>query len=147
VTPYLDLGFLLALLVKYKSARLAWELANRFNAPFRVNALQQLHVENALSRQLYESKLRLQIAAREGLTEWRNKLAEAVFVHNVPKWEPAFRQAVIWNSQLPGRPPHTPFLLHAALASTSTTTHFLSFDPRTRALAQSAGLKLLPEKL
>ena len=76
-----------------------------------------------------------------------NKLAEAVFVLSVPEWEMAIRQPVIWNSQLPGRPPHSPFLLNAALAATGSTTHFLSFDPRTRSLAQSAGIKLLPENL
>ena|SRR5438876_50184 len=145
--PYLDLGFLLTLLVKNRSTVLAWELAHRFDAPLRITALHQLHVENALTRQLYESKLRLQKVAREGLTEWRNKLAEAVFVLHLAEWELAFRQAVIWNSQLPGRPPHTPFLLHAALAATGGATHFLSFDPRPRTLAQSAGLKLLPETL
>ena len=145
--PYFDLGFLLVLLVKNKSTSLAWELAHRFDAPLPFNTLHQLHIENALSRQLYESKLRLRKAAREGLTEWRNKLAEAVFLLNVPEWEIAFRQAVLWNSQLPGRPPHSPFLLHAALATTGSTTHFLSFDLRTRPLAQNAGLKLLPESL
>jgi hypothetical protein len=38
-------------------------------------------------------------------------------------------------------------LLSAALAVKSHSTRFVSFDPRTRKLAASAGLTLLPEKL
>jgi hypothetical protein len=38
-------------------------------------------------------------------------------------------------------------LLWPALAVTVGASHFLSFDPKTRALATASGLKVLPEKL
>jgi hypothetical protein len=145
--PYCDLGFLLALIVKARSTALAWRLAHRFDAPLPLNALHRLHIENTLTRQLYGAA-KLAEAARAGLAEWRNKIDEAVFDFHSAEWELAFRQALQWNETAAGRPPHTPFLLHAALAATAGGfTHFLSFEPRSRTLARAAGLKLLPDHL
>ena len=100
MTPYFDVRFLLTMLVKTRGTTLAWELAHRFDAPLLLNPLHRLQVENALTRQLYD-KPRLRLAARQGLAEWRNKIAEAVFGFSGPDWELAFRQAAIGMPNIP----------------------------------------------
>lgn len=61
-------------------------------------------------------------------------------------WDSAFRAALTWNHQNLDTPPPFLLLLHPALAEVAGATHFLSFDSRSRALAQSSGLALRPEK-
>ena len=51
-----------------------------------------------------------------------------------------------WASKL-RTPLPSLLLLWPACAAVSGAKFFLSFDPRTRALAKAAGVKLLPEKL
>jgi hypothetical protein len=52
-----------------------------------------------------------------------------------------------WNDQSVHPPPSPLLILHPALASVASASHFLSLDPRSRAFAKAAGLKLFPEAL
>lgn len=49
-------------------------------------------------------------------------------------------------AKLPGSPVASQ-MLHPAMVLASGATHFFSFDPRSRLLARSHGIKLAPDKL
>jgi hypothetical protein len=54
--------------------------------------------------------------------------------------------ATAWADQL-RTPLPSHLVLWSACATVSGADIFLSFDPRTRSLAEAAGLKVLPERL
>jgi hypothetical protein len=147
MTPYFDLGFLLALVVKSPGRRTAWQITSRFGAPYRLNFLHQFHVENGFARQLTSAKAEAQEIGTRGLRQWNQYLDEGVFVITADEWDTAFRLAIAWNRHLSRNIPLPTFMLHPALAMASGGTHFLSFQPESRQVARSAGLKLLPERL
>lgn len=147
MTPYLDSGFLITLLIKTPGSRAAREAVRRFQAPFHLNFLLQLQVENFLVRGQTEGTMEEQRAALEGNRLWRQYLDEGVFQLRGVDWETAFRVAITWNRSFTKKPPAPLLLLHPALAAVSGASHFLSFDPRSRQAARAAGLRLLPESL
>ena len=147
MTPYFDLGFLLALLVKSPARRVAWEITNRFSPPYRLNFLQELQTENGFTRQLTTQRADVQEIGTQGLRLWNQYLDEGVFHVTSEEWDTAFRLAIGWNRNLTRNVPATTFILHPALASASGATHFLSFQSESRQVARTAGLKLLPERL
>jgi hypothetical protein len=83
----------------------------------------------------------------EGNRLWRGYLDEGVFQIQSVDWETAFRVAITWNRGYTTPAPAPLLLLHPALAATAGASHFLSFDPRSRRAAKSAGLRPLPEQL
>jgi hypothetical protein len=145
--PYLDVGFLLTVLVRTDGAPAANRILRRLGAPFVVNFLHQLQVENLLVSCQKSAAPERQALGNEGFRTWRNYLSEGVFQLTPADWDSAFRLALTWNSQAVAEP-HLPLLLlHPALAAVGGASHFLSFDPRSRAVARAAGLKVLPERL
>ena len=145
--PYLDAGFLLAVLVKTDGAAIASQVLRRFTAPFLLNFMHQLQAENLLVALQNSPELERQTLGNEGFYTWRNYMAEGVFQLVPADWDSAFRNAITWNSQLAEAPPAPLLLLHPALAAVAGASHFLSFDPRSRAIAKRAGLSLIPETL
>jgi len=142
VKPYLDIGFLLCVLIRSPGRVAAWEQARRFALPWPVNWFQRLQLENALKR----GGQRNDPGAQHGMREWRRYLAEMVFAPDEPSWNEAWQLAARWNQETP-EPPTLYLLLHPALAVASGASHFLSFDPRSRHYARSKGLTLLPTRL
>ena len=147
MTPYFDLGFLLTLLVKSPSRRVAWEITNRFSPPYRLNFLQQFQIENGLSRQLTAQRAAIREVGTQGLRLWNQYLDEGVFHVTSDEWDTAFRLAITWNRNLTRNVPAPTFILHPALASASGATHLLSFQLESRQVARTAGLKLVPERI
>lgn len=147
MTPYFDLGFLLTLLVKSPGRRTAWEITNRFGPPYRLNFLQQFQIENGFARQLTAQNVQVQEIGTHGLCLWNQYLDEGVFHVTSEEWDTALRLAISWNRNLTRSVPATTFILHPALASAGGATHFLGFQPESRQVARTAGLKLLPERL
>ena len=145
MSPYLDGGFLLTLLVKTGGTATANRLL-RGHAPIALNFLHQLQAENLLIG-LQHADTGRQVAGREGMRLWRHYLAEGVFQLTPADWDSAFRQAIRWNSQSVDAPPLPLLILHAALAVSAGATEFFSFDPRSRAVAKAAGMKIQPERL
>ena len=147
MTPYLDAGFLLTLLVPTAGSSSANRLLRRASAPFTMNFLHQLQVENILlSFEKSEDPSR-QTAGRKAAQLWKHYLLEGVFQFVSTDWDTAFHLAVAWNRQHPSAPPPPLLILHPALAAVAGATDFLSFDPRSRAVARFAGLRVLPERL
>ena len=147
MTPYFDPRWLVLMIVRTDGFQRVWSLVHRFSAPFPLNPVHHLILENALHRQLHDPDAKLVNAALDGLQRWRSRLAEQVFEIRAPDWLTAYRLATIWNQEDPGRPPAHGALLHVALARTEQATHLLSLDKEMRGLAKAKGLHVLPDRL
>jgi hypothetical protein len=95
---------------------------------------------------LKEIRSRKRIAAG-GSRLWRRYFAEAVFVIKEIDFSPAFRLGLRLNAAAVAPVPTPALLLHPALAASGGATHFLSFDPRSRGLAPSLRVPVLPHHL
>jgi hypothetical protein len=144
--PYLDAGFLLTLLLRVQGNLIANGILRELEPPFPVNSLHYLQVESFLMQLKLSAEPDLLAATQPELT-WKQYLSEGVFQDSQPEWERAFALARQWNERRQFHPMAPLLVLHPALALLAQSTHFLSFDPRSRAVAQAAGLKLLPLRL
>lgn len=145
--PYLDAGFFLALLVKVPGTPTAASLLREISPPIPINSLHQLQAENMLIRLQKDPNPNLQTGGNDGNRLWRHYIDEGVFALTETDWESALRNAITWNRTIPDSPPSPWLFLHPALALASGATAFYSFDPRTRLLARSHGIRLFPERL
>ncbi len=147
--PFLDAGFLLALLIEVEGSRVAWQIARRFSDPLRLTHLQRFLAENRLSREQHNPAAsdRTRATATNALQQLRHYLEEMVFQPVQVDYDIAIHLASQWQATLGAQTSPALLLLWPALAVTDGATHFLSFDPRPRKLAKAAGLNLLPEAL
>jgi len=145
--PYLDGGFLLALLARLPGTPIAANLLRSILPPVPINFLHQLQAENMLVRLQKDPNPKLQIGGNDGHRLWHHYLDEGVFALTETDWATAFRNAITWNRTVPDSPPSPWLFLHPALALASGATAFYSFDPRSRLLASRHGIKVLPETL
>ena len=145
---FLDSGFLLTLLLKTSGSGKAWEIARQINEPLFLARLQIFNTENRLQREIEadDSTAAQRAVAANALQNFRWYLDQQVFRILPLDYDIAIDLAYQWQRTTKNTLPALLFLW-PALAVTSGATQFLSFDPRTRALARSAGLKILPEKL
>ena len=146
--PFLDTGFLVTLVMITRGSRAAWQIIRGFSEPLCVTHLQSFQVENRLLRESTNGENpALRAAAGDALQRLQRYLDEMVFQTVHVDYDIAIRQAGMWQRDLGAEAPLALLLLWPALAVTAGATHFLSFDPRPRKFAKSAGLKLLPETL
>src|ERR1041385_8945082 len=113
--PYLDGGFLLALLAKLPGTPIAARLLRALHPPVPINFLHQLQAENMLVRFQKDPNSSIQIGGNEGFRLWRHYLDEGVFVITEMDWDTAFRNAITWNRTVPDSPPSPWLYLHPAL--------------------------------
>jgi hypothetical protein len=146
--PFVDSGFLLTLLLKTDGSQVAWETARRQNRSLSVTSLQVLTIENRFRREMEAetSSAGLRAQAANGLQNLRWYLDQGVLQTELVDYEIAIELAYQWQRHSKTTVPGL-LLLWPALAVTAGGTHFLSFDPRTRGLAEQAGLELLPKKV
>jgi hypothetical protein len=145
--PYLDAGFLLTLLINTEGSATAKAVLANCPPPFAIGLLHQLQAENLFVQLDKSGHADRQRAGKTALRLWGWYFAEGFFESAEPDWDTSFRLAITWNAASPAAPPPPLLLLHPALAVVSESTHFLSFDPRSRAIARQAGLEILPERL
>lgn len=145
---FLDTGFLLTLLLKRTGSEKAWSIAHSLQAPLLVTALQIYSIENRLQREIEsaESSPAMRAVAANALQKLRWYLEQQVLESIRLDYNIALDLSLQWQRRADEALPAL-LLLWPALAVTVDAEEFLSFDPRTRALAASAGLKLLPKKL
>lgn len=146
--PFLDSGFLLTLLLKANGSPKAWETARELDGPLLISSLQIFNVENRFQREIEaeESTSGQRAQAANGIQNLRWYLEQGVLQAVPLDYSIAIDLAYQWQRH--STTTLSAFLLlWPALAATSGASHFLSFDPRTRRLAQEAGLVLLPEKI
>src|SRR5260221_6697577 len=127
MNPYLDSGFLATLLLKASGSTTAWNLVRRFEAPYSLNRLHFLQIEEMLFKGLASAHVQERQAAAHGLGNWRHYLQEGVFRLREENWEDGFRLAVSSNRTSEKSPVSPLFHLHVAIASLAHTTHLLSF--------------------
>ena len=146
--PFLDSGFLLTLLLKTSGSRKAWEITRQLDGPLLLASLQIFNTENRLQREVEadDSTPAQRAMAANGLQNFRWYLDQQVFRPVRLDYEIAIDLAYQWQRRSKSTLPAL-LLLWPALAVTTGATIFLSFDPRTRQLAESGGLKVLPTKL
>lgn len=146
--PFLDSGFLLTLLLNTNGSEEAWTIARGLEGPLLLTSFQILSTENRFQREMEadDSTPAHRAMAAAGLQNFRWYLEQQVFHTVLLDYGIAIDLAYQWQKHSKRTQP-TLLLLWPALAVTTGATHFLSFDPRTRQLARTAGLKLLPEKL
>jgi hypothetical protein len=147
VTHYLDLGFLLCLVTKTPGSSTAWEAVRKLAQPLPLTVWQALQVENGLRKRMFDPDPKLQAVAARAWGLWQFYLREMVFAVTLAPWDAAFALARSWNDRTPEEPPTSSFILHPAVAASCGCTHFLSFQPESRALAFAAGMILYPIKL
>jgi len=147
--PFLDSGFLLTLLFETSVSPTAWQIARTLTGPLYLAALQRLNVENRLLREIEspEATTREKAVAAAALQRFRHYVTEQVFLSMPLDYDVAIHLASQWQLNLAGETPPLLLLLWPALAAASGCTHFLSFDPRCRQLAKSAGLTVHPDSL
>ena len=146
--PFLDAGFLLTLLLRTSGSPAAWVITRQLDGPLWLASLQIFNIENRLQRQIEgnDSTPAERKLAAASLQRFRWLLTEQVFEAVPLNYESAIQLAQKWQRGATTTLPAL-LLLWPALAVTSSATHFLSFDPRTRLLAKASGLQLLPEFL
>jgi hypothetical protein len=146
--PFLDAGFLLTLLLKTSGSAKAWEIVRRLEGPLSLATFQIFAIDNRLQREIEadDSTTAQRAVAANALQNFQCYLDQQVFRPIRLDYDIAIDLAYRWQRQSRETIPAL-LLLWPALAVTVGASHFLSFDPRTRALATASGLKVLPEKL
>lgn len=144
---YLDAGFLLTTILETDGSIAANQILQGGRAPFELTLLHQLQVEHLITRLLTSKEPARQNAGGKANQTWQRYTAEGVFQFIEPDWQDAMRLSVAWTRRYTDEPPAPLLVLHPCLAFLNGATHFASFDPRSRLLARTAGLKLLPSRL
>ena len=147
--PFLDAGFLLALLIEMQGSRMAWQISRRFTDPLRLTHLQRFLTENRLLREQENPAAgdRARATAANALQNLHHYLDEMIFQPVHVDYDIAILLASQWQKELGAPTPPALLLFWPAVAVAVGASHFLSFDPRPRRLAKATGLKLLPETL
>ena len=143
---YLDAGFLMTALFKTPSFAITNATLRDLSAPFRINRLHHLQVENVILLSLRSDEPEQRDDGLKGQSLWRNYLAEGVFQIDTTEWETALALAAQLHKGLT-QPTPWPLLLHPALAAVEAATHFASYDPRSRVIGKALGMNLLPEDI
>ena len=147
--PFLDAGFLLALIMEMKGSRLAWQLTRPLASPLYAGHFQWFYIENRLLRETQDPDApEAGRATATGALQNLRRYLDELIIELVPlEYDLAIHLAAQWQRQSAGAIPPALLLLWPAMAATVGATHFLSFDPRPRKFAKAAGLKVLPENL
>ena len=147
MTPYLDAGFLITLLVKTNGTAIANETLPEVEMPCRITRFHELQAKTFLFQYLFSGDAVQRGAAENGLNRWNWYLGEGIFEMVDVDWSTVFESATKIVEDGNEAPPAPLLVLHPILAAYSGATHFLSFDPRSRGIARALGLKVLPEKI
>jgi hypothetical protein len=147
--PFVDTGFLLALLIEMKASRAAWQIAHRFTGALRLAHLQRWLVENRLLREQHNPAIGepARTTAANALQNLQRYVDELIFRHVHVDYDIAVHLAGSWQRDLGAQTPPGLLLFWPAVAVADGATHFLSFDARPRKFARASGLKLLPATL
>ena len=97
--PFLDVGFLLALLIEMQGSRLAWQIARRFTDPLRLTHLQHLLTANRLLREQQNpaASAHVRATAISALQNLRHYLDEMIFQHVHLDYDTAIHLAGQWQ--------------------------------------------------
>jgi hypothetical protein len=148
VKSFLDTGFLLTLLTHRSGAEIGWALLKDSETPVVVSSLQLFFIQHGLGKSLLDPKETAEVhdlsVRAIKLLNW---LTDQEIIQSAEiDYREVVTMAETWTEKL-RTPVPSLIVLWAVCAVVSGANTFLSFDPRARALAKAAGLKVLPEKL
>jgi hypothetical protein len=145
---FVDSGFLLMLLLKRGGSAKAWQIVHCAEIPLFVSFLQIYTLENRLQHEVEsdQSSAGARAVAANALQNVRWLLEQQVLELVRVDYNIAIELAYEWQKRAQRTDPAM-LLLWPALAVTAGADEFLSFDPRSRAIAEASGLKVRPEKL
>ena len=148
MTRFLDSGFLLTILTHRNGATKAWALLKGCEMPISISSMQLFLIRHGLQKSLMEPDESEEVhEVAVSATKMLNWLLQQEVIKPLElEYSEVFALAESWAAKL-RTPLPSLLLVWAASAAVSGANVFLSFDPRTRALARGAGLKVLPEKL
>lgn len=148
MTGFLDTGFLLTILTHRRGAAKAWALLKDCEMPAAISSLQLFLIRHGLQKTLMDPNEADEVhEVSVGAIKMLNWLTQQEVIRPVElDYAEVIAVAESWSGKL-RTPLPSLLLMWAACAGVSGSDAFLSFDPRTRALAKGAGLKVLPEKL
>ncbi|HEX7859760.1 MAG TPA: hypothetical protein VF773_05500 [Verrucomicrobiae bacterium] len=147
MTPYLDAGFLITLLVKTNGTSVANETLPKVEMPCRITRFHELQAKTFLVQYLFSGDSVKQGAAENGLNLWNWYVSQGIFEMVDVEWSTVFESVTKFVEESNEPPPAPLLVLHPILAAYSGASDFLSFDPRSRGIARALGLKVLPEKI
>lgn len=138
----------MTLLLETSGSPVAWKICRDLPGPLPLASLQQFTAENRLKREMESesSSDRMKAMAAGALQNFRWYVEQEVFQISRLDYEIAIDLAAQWQKRMNTTAPGL-LLLWPAIAATTRSTHFLSFDPRSRRLAASPGMELLPAKV
>ena len=145
---FLDAGFLVTILTHRTGAETAWALLKDCETPTIISSLQLFLIRHGLNKSLLDPKESAEIQDLSvRAIKLLNWLTQQEIIQSAEiDYQEVVSVAETWADKL-RTPVPSLIILWAAYAAVSGASTLLSFDPRTRALAKAAGLKLLPEKL
>jgi hypothetical protein len=148
VTGFVDSGFLLTILTHRSGATKAWELLKNCEIPVGICSLQLFFIRHGLQKNLLDPGAMAEVheVSVSGIKLLNWLLQQEVIAPVDLELAEIIGLAEVWAANM-RTPLPSLLLLWAACAAVSGADSFLSFDPRTRALARSAGLKVRPERL
>ena len=145
---FLDTGFLLTILTHRSGAEKAWALLKNCEIPVGISSLQMFFIRHGLTKNLVDRNAtravhEISVSAIK-LLNWltQQEVVNAVGID----YQEVIAVAESWAGKL-RTPMPSLLLIWPACAAVSGASVFLSFDPRTRALAKGTGLKVMPERL
>lgn len=148
MTGFLDTGFLLTILTHRSGAAKAWEVLKDCEIPVAISSLQLFFIRHGLQKNLLEPNEADEIhEVSVDAMKLLNWLTQQEVIRPVEiEYAEAIAVAESWTGKL-RTPLPSLLVMWAACAVVSGADAFLSFDPRTRAFAKGAGLKVLPGRL
>jgi hypothetical protein len=147
MSSYLDAGFLITLLVETNGTRIAKQTVTEVESPCKITRLHEFQLLTLLAKIRFTKVSENERAVQEAEMLWRWYIDEGVLEIIDLDWNSALASATRFVEQQTEAPPAPFLILHPVLAAHSGASHFLSFDPRSRAIARLLGLKVLPEKI
>jgi hypothetical protein len=148
VKGFLDTGFLLTILMHRSGAEKAWALLKDCEMPVAISSLQFFFIRHGLTKSLVDPNTTKAVhEISVSAVKLLNWMTQQEVVNPVGiDYQEVVATAESWADKL-RTPIPSLLLIWAACAAVSGADTLLSFDPRTRALAKGAGLKVLPENL
>jgi predicted nucleic acid-binding protein len=144
VSVYADTSFLFSLVVSDQNTPAAAVYVRAHRRPLLITPLQRCELGNAIRLAVFR-KHADQAAANAALAQIENLFAAGKFLYTPLAWTEVVAEAdrlgALHTAALGVR---TLDLVHVAAAVSLGAKDFLTFDPRQRAFAKAAGLRVAP---
>ncbi len=141
---YIDTGILVKLYVKEPNSLQAIALATGFPTPLALTPFQELEIRNAVRLKQSRGEL-TELEARAALADFETDIAAQRYKRPACDLSSVFARAELLSAaHAVSTKCRSLDTLHVAAALETGMREFVSLDMRQRAMAQAAGLRVLP---